>query len=71
MGTYHGGGVVPLPPCGGGVGFVCVVGVGFLSLINKLGMEHIMVVGLSPSPCEGRVGLVWLGLESLEMNLVI
>ena len=70
MGTYHGGELSP-SPLGGGVGFVCVVGVGFLSLINKSGMEHIMVVGLSPSPCEGRVGLVWLGLESLEMNLVI
>ena len=50
------------PPLWGWGWDCCVVGVGFLILINKLGMGHIMVVGLSPSPLWGSGGLGVVGI---------
>ena len=46
----------------------CVVWVGFLIWINKLGMEDIMVVGLYP-PVGSGWGWCLVVIEFLELNL--
>jgi hypothetical protein len=62
------------PPSLWGWGGVCVCGWSLILEFDKQighGTYHGVGVVPPPFPCGRRVGLVWLGLESLELNLVI